>query len=112
MLYISISLINILDRTKYAVFETCILFLFQKGPFYIRLPVFRCRLQKLSLCLATAGREHSLVLRYAVCVPFPFGVKGSMWNSTASVPDHCISYTLHQDIYIYRKNLENPQYGL
>ena len=23
-----------------------------------------------------------------VCVPFPFGVKGRMWNSVVSVPDH------------------------
>ena len=25
-----------------------------------------------------------------VRVPFPFGVWGRMWNSIASVPDHCL----------------------
>ena len=25
-----------------------------------------------------------------VCVPFPCGVWGSMWNSIVSVPDHCL----------------------
>ena len=33
------------------------------------------------------------VLLYAVliaCVPFPFGVRGEMWHSTASVSDHCL----------------------
>ena len=24
-----------------------------------------------------------------VCVPFPFGVEGRMWNLILSVPDHC-----------------------
>ena len=25
-----------------------------------------------------------------VCVPFPFGVQGRMWNLIVSVPDHCL----------------------
>ena len=25
-----------------------------------------------------------------VCVPFPFGVLGRMWNSTVLVPEHCL----------------------
>ena len=25
-----------------------------------------------------------------VCVPFLYGVWGRMWNSTVSVPDHCL----------------------
>ena len=32
-------------------------------------------------------------LLYAVlifCVPFPYGVWGRKWNSTVSVPDHCL----------------------
>ena len=28
-----------------------------------------------------------------VCVLFPFGVWGRMWNSIVSVPDHCCSST-------------------
>ena len=28
-----------------------------------------------------------------VCVPFPFGVWGRMWNSIVSVPDNCILST-------------------
>ena len=32
-----------------------------------------------------------------VGVPFPFGVYGRMWNSIASVPDHCL--------FIYFKNM-------
>ena len=26
----------------------------------------------------------------SVCVPFPFGVWGRMWNLIVSVPDHCL----------------------
>ena len=29
-----------------------------------------------------------------VCVPFPVGVWGRMWNSIVSVPDDCVSSTL------------------
>ena len=29
-----------------------------------------------------------------VCVPFPFGVRGRMWNQIVSVPDYCLSSTL------------------
>ena len=25
-----------------------------------------------------------------VCVPFPYGISGRMWNSIASAPDHCL----------------------
>ena len=30
-----------------------------------------------------------------VCVHFPFGVWGRMWNSTVSVPNHCRYYMSH-----------------
>ena len=29
-----------------------------------------------------------------VCVPFPLGVWGRMWNSIVSVPDHCLFINL------------------
>ena len=47
----------------------------------------------------TAGKELTswlsacTVLLYAiliVCVPFPYGIWGRMWNSNVSVPDHCL----------------------
>ena len=40
-----------------------------------------------------------------VCVPFPCGVWGSMWNSIVSVPDHClfIYFTFLKKIFTTKK---------
>ena len=52
----------------------------------------------------TSWLSTSVVLLYAVfiiCVPFLFGVSGRMWNSMASVPDHCLF-----SIYSFAYNLQ------
>ena len=44
-------------------------------------------------CLRLPLFSACAVLLYAdliVCIPFLFGVRGRMWNSIVSVPDHCL----------------------
>ena len=43
-------------------------------------------LPSLLVLLFTWCRLNSLI----VCIPFPFGVWGRIWNSIVSVPDHCL----------------------
>ena len=75
--------------------------------------------QLLDLCCSSVGLaveysscfisvlDHDLanLLYYVliVCVPFPFGVWGGMWNSILSVPDQCLSMYLGV-IIIFRKS--------
>ena len=65
----------------------------------------------------SAGKELSswisacadlLYAVFIVCVPFPFGVWGKMWNSIVSVLDHCLfvysdNQTLEDHVSILRK---------
>ena len=43
--------------------------------------------QPTSWLSAYAGLLHIVLI---VCVPFPFGVWGGMWNSIVTVPDICL----------------------
>ena len=40
-----------------------------------------------------------------VSVPFSFGVKGRMWNSILSIPDHCLfTYFAYMDETVYKES--------
>ena len=34
------------------------------------------------------------LFKFCVCPPFPFGIKGGMWNVIVLIPDHCFSILL------------------
>ena len=38
-----------------------------------------------------AFRLYCINVVLTVCVPFPYGVWGRMWDSIVSVPDHCFT---------------------
>ena len=45
-----------------------------------------------------------------VCVPFPFGVWGRVWNSIVSVPDHCLFTYFEDNILDIKLLLNMPSY--
>ena len=74
---------------------------------YYKKRICRHRFYHWIACYTPARRSTSTIclnLPLIVCVSFPLGVWGRMWNSTVSVPDHCLF------IYVYGHLLSGHRY--
>ena len=56
--------------------------------FLLRIALWRSAGKELTSWISTG--EFYLYAVLIVCVRFPFGDRGWMWNSIVSVPDHCL----------------------
>ena len=52
--------------------------------------------------ILTASAFRKLTLIYVFSY-FPFGFEGRIWDLIVSVPDHCLSFYLPLDAFIFKK---------
>ena len=73
----------LLPRSAQGIYNAACIILF----IFDHLFIFRIALRP-----SAAKELTSWLSTYAIllCVPFPFGVWGRMWNSIVSVPDQCL----------------------